>query len=138
MFLTLALCIGQPLAVENKCPACPECPVLTVTNKCPAAVKTAPVRAGYPIRGNWWTHPGEVHAHLMSGEHRGKWTAEWVRSLTNSEAESLHSDDHEKRVRCEYVPSTTKVPSKTPVNTPIYTPKYTGYSPAYCPPGSSH
>lgn len=74
-------------------------PVRTVA-PIPAAVT---VHQGYPVRASWWTHPDEVHAHLMSGEHRGKWDARWVAGLTRSEAESLHSDDHEGRVQWNYV-----------------------------------
>ena len=77
-----------------------------------------PVRIGYPVRGNLWKHPGEIHAHLQTGEHSGKFPADWVKGLTSAEAESLHSDDHENRVKWQYVPPKTK-------------PK----SPAFCPPG---
>lgn len=67
-------------------------------------VKAKTVKTGYPIRGGWWSHPGEIHSHLKSGEHRGKWSSDWVDSLSNREAESLHSDDHENRVKWSYVP----------------------------------
>lgn len=62
-----------------------------------------PVRAGYPLRSSWWTHPGEVHAHLLVGEHAGKFDPTWLMSLSNAEAEALHSDDHEGRLKTEYV-----------------------------------
>lgn len=68
------------------------------------AKASAPKATGYPLRGSWWTHPGEIHSHLLSGEHRGKWPAGWVRSLSVAEAESLHADDHEGRVKSAYVP----------------------------------
>ncbi len=89
--------------------------------RAPVVAKAESVRTGYPVRGNWWTHPGEIHSHLQSGEHRGKWPAEWVRSLTNAEAESLHSDDHEGRVKVSYVPvrsSPAVAPSPPPVAVP--------------------
>lgn len=69
-----------------------------------AFVPRVVVRTGYPLRSSWWSHPDEIHAHLKSGEHRGKWPAAWVDSLTAAEAESLHSDDHQMRVKWEYVP----------------------------------
>ncbi len=133
MFLFLAVVCGgdPPLTVTNLCPT-----ALTVTNKCPAPVAAA--KTGYPVHQTRWTYPGEIHSHLKSGQHAGKWPAWWIDTLTRQQAESLHDADHEGRVDWSYVPSATKVSSKTPANTPIYTPKYTGYSPEYCPPGSSH
>ncbi len=68
------------------------------------------VRTGYPLRSSWWTHPDEIHAHLKTGEHSGKWMNWWVDSLTAAQAESLHSDDHEGRVRWEYVPKAVAKP----------------------------
>ncbi len=96
----------------------------------------ASVKTGYPIRGNWWTHPGEIHAHLMSGEHRGKWSSEWVRSLTNAEAESVHSDDHEGRVKWDYVSGRASTKAASPSPPPVV--RYTLPSLQNCPPGVSH
>lgn len=69
----------------------------------PKAVKVAAPRQGYPVRGSFWSHPGNIYSHLLSSEHGGKWSAAWVRSLSRNEAESLHSDDHEGRVKWSYV-----------------------------------
>ena len=56
----------------------------------------------YPTRGGWWTHPGSGRAalinHLSSGEHRGKFDRRWLETLSLSQLESLHTDDHEHRV----------------------------------------
>lgn len=82
----------------------------------------AQARVGYPVRGNLWTHPGRIHDHLLTGEHAGKWSADWIRGLTVLEAESLHSDNHEGRVQWEYVPKRVVKQSLTT-------------APAYCPPG---
>lgn len=59
--------------------------------------------AHYPVRGNLWTHPGSAKQHLLSGEHAGKFAKWWVDQLSTAEAESLHSDDHEGRVKWQYV-----------------------------------
>ena len=80
-------------------PSLREMPAIVRPALQPPAVKAA----GYPLRGSWWTHPGEIHAHLLSGEHAGKFDRDWIRSLTVSEAESLHSDDHEGRVKWQFV-----------------------------------
>ncbi len=91
----------------------------------PAVVRKAePKIPAYPTRGNLWTHSGEIHAHLKSGEHRGKWPAVWIDSLTTAQAEALHSDDHEGRVKWAYVP-------KAVVSVPVV--RYT--LPTYCPTG---
>lgn len=76
------------------------------TTPAPAPVGGAlPVpQTGYPLRGALWSHPGEIHDHLINAkEHRGKWDAGWIRSLTAAEAESLHSDDHEGIVHWQYL-----------------------------------
>ncbi len=126
----LLVCGSEPqIEVVNRCP-----PALTVTNKCPVPVAA---KTGYPVRGSWWTHPGEIHAHLMSGEHRGKWTAEWVRSLTNAEAESVHSDDHEGRVKWDYV-SGMRASTRPASPSPPPVVRYTLPSLQNCPPGASH
>lgn len=52
---------------------------------------------GYPVRGSWWTHPGDVWSHLQQAPHN--FSADYVRTLSRPEAESLHSDDHEHRVK---------------------------------------
>lgn len=66
------------------------------------SVETA---CSYPVRGSWWTHPGrrlnkaDLIAHLQSGFHGGKFRLAYLHSLSPEELESLHSDDHEGRVR---------------------------------------
>lgn len=53
-------------------------------------------RVGYPLRGNWWSHPPDLKAHLMRTH---GYSAAYVNSLSHAELESLHSDTHEGRVR---------------------------------------
>jgi hypothetical protein len=59
--------------------------------------------ADYPLRGSLWTHPGNGKAglinHLMTGQHAGKFSRSYLESLDLAELESLHSDDHEGRVK---------------------------------------
>lgn len=77
------------------------------------AVKAAPghsievpatVDLDYPIRGEWWTHPGltreDLINHLLIAEaHAGEFTRDTLNRLTMAELESLHSDDHEGHVK---------------------------------------
>ena len=78
------------------------------------AEKKAVVRKGYPIRSSWWTGCGSWQ-HLAVGEHIGKFDQTWLKSLSNEEIQSLHSDDHEKRVKWEFVvrPQVQKVQATT-------------------------
>jgi hypothetical protein len=76
-------------------------PVAKVSEKPKAAPRTV-VRHGYPIRGNWWTGCGGWQ-HLTQGEHAGKFDANWLRSLSNAEIQSIHSDDHEGRLKRQYI-----------------------------------
>ncbi len=127
MFLTLALCLGADpqFVVENKCPA------FVVTNKVPPKEAPLVYPHGYPVHPTRWTYPGEIHAHLKSGQHANKWPAVWIDTLTKAEAESLHDDDHTGAVRWEYVPA--KPPAKAsppPVRAPV--------SWLDCPPGAMH
>jgi hypothetical protein len=57
-------------------------------------------RLRYPLRPirNYWSGCGDW-THMATGEHAGKYPTEWLRQLTWDELQSLHSDDHEKRVR---------------------------------------
>jgi len=64
--------------------------------------KPSVVATRYPIRGSWWTGCSDWR-HLTQGEHAGKFDHNWLRSLSNSEVQSLHSDDHENRVKWQYV-----------------------------------
>lgn len=64
----------------------------------------------YPVRGDWWTGPngasplgyGDGVRHLQGGEHRGKFDPQWLASLNAQQLNSLHSDDHEGRVKWQY------------------------------------
>lgn len=60
----------------------------------------------YPVRDSrtWWSHPGQrtkenLVAHLMAGEHAGKFNRDMLNQLSLAELESLHSDDHEHRLK---------------------------------------
>lgn len=64
------------------------------------------LKPSYPTRDarTWWTHPGDrtkpnIIAHLMSGQHAGKFNRETLEKMTLAELESLHSDDHEHRTK---------------------------------------
>ena len=83
----------------------------------PSVQLPARVRTGYPVRGGWWTGCGGWR-HLMQGEHAGKFDAAWLQSLSNSEIQSLHSDDHEGRVKWQYVsrPAIARAPAYQPQN----------------------
>lgn len=79
--------------------------------KAPDLKKAAKVeRQGYPVRGGWWSGcPNWTH--LTRGEHAGKYDPDWLKGLSNAEIQSLHADDHERRVKSQYVvrPGTTAV-----------------------------
>lgn len=68
----------------------------------------------YPIRGSWWTGCSSWH-HMTQGEHAGKFNADWLKSLSWSELQSLHSDDHEHRVKVNYINRTPVAVSSPPV-----------------------
>jgi hypothetical protein len=128
MFLTLALCLSADptFTVTNLCP-----PALTVSNHCPAPV--AAIKTGYPVHPTRWTYPGEIHSHLKSGQHSGKWPAWWIDTLTRQQAESLHDDDHEGRVKWDFVSGRASTKTTSPSPPPVVR-----SLPAYCPPGASH
>ncbi len=67
-------------------------------------------RKVYPLRGSWWTGC-DSWQHLAVGEHTGKFDPTWLASLSNEELQSLHSDDHEKKVKWDFVvrPAVQKV-----------------------------
>lgn len=69
-----------------------------------ATLKPAPkaTSARYPVRGSWWSGCRDWE-HMTRGEHRGKFDKAWLRSLSWAELQSLHSDDHEGRVKWEHV-----------------------------------
>jgi hypothetical protein len=91
--------------------------------------KTAPGQsqmqgASYPthpqrwnINGTWNPSREQLVAHLMGGQHAGKFSAAYLSSLSVAELKSLHDDDHEGRVQTGYVQKaaiTTKQPTVTP------------------------
>lgn len=88
-------------------------PVCRCGTRCPCASKVAAThqkspqvivtRRGYPTRGSLWSHPGNIKSHLKSGEHAGKFDPGWIDSLSYMEAEAVHSDDHEGRLKWAYV-----------------------------------
>lgn len=61
-------------------------------------------RIRYPVRGGWWSGCPSWQ-HMLTGPHRGKYDPVWLSQLTNAELQSLHSDDHEGRVRQQYTVS---------------------------------
>jgi hypothetical protein len=139
MFLTLALVLAADpqYVVENKCPQ------YVVVNKCPAPV-AAPAKTGYPVHaGIKWTGPdgriGSASASHLSNHpnHANKFPADWLKTLTHAEIQSLHDDDHDGRVKWEYVPG--RAPAKTiPANPVVPGVKAPYTSDPYCPPGASH
>lgn len=74
----------------------------------------------YPIRGGFWSVGNEwnpsrsqVIYHLKYGaEHRGKFTDSFLGKLSLNELQSLHSDDHESRVKWSKIPG-RKQPTTT-------------------------
>lgn len=75
----------------------------------PVTAPQAPVYLAYPTRRSNWSYPGNIRQHVMSGEHRGKLDPAWVAAQSDASLRAWHSDDHERRVKWEYVvrPSTT-------------------------------
>ena len=70
--------------------------------------------AFYPVRGGIWSHPGSAAGHLLSGEHSGKFQSWYVNALSSSQRESLHSDDHEGRVKWQFVNKLTATSGSKP------------------------
>lgn len=80
-----------------------------------ATTAPAPVlsqrQGGYPvhrqrfnIEGDWNPTLEKLVQHLLTNSnHQGKWDATWLAQLNRAELLSLHDDDHEGRVRGEYV-----------------------------------
>lgn len=64
----------------------------------PPATPVPAERKRYPLRNSWWSGCGSWR-HLASGQHAGKFDPVWLSQLTNAELQSLHSDDHEGRVK---------------------------------------
>jgi hypothetical protein len=68
------------------------------------------VRSGYPTRRGYWTGCPNWR-HLTVGEHAGKFDHAWLQSLSYAEIQSLHSDDHEGRVKWQYAVRPSRKPS---------------------------
>lgn len=78
------------------------CPVCNGSGK--KVSGQAPVSAfpHYPLRSSYWSGcPNWTH--LTVGPHRGKFDSEWLKGLSNPELQSLHADDHEGRVKWDFV-----------------------------------
>lgn len=84
----------------------------------------------YPVRSDWaanrWENWDHHWAHLTSGEHRGHFDSDWLASLSAQELYSLHADDHENRVKWQYVvrPGRAMVARRVPAT---YAPAQTSY-----------
>ena len=76
-------------------------PMRKVSVSTPKKVAVVVSGAYYPVRGSWWTGCSGWQ-HLTHGEHAGKFDRDWLRSLSYAEVQSLHSDDHEGRVKWVY------------------------------------
>jgi hypothetical protein len=127
-------------ARERKAPATP-------------AVKPVPAtKAGYPVRpktewwdaGSSWVNGQKVRTwatwqHLAGGEHKGKFPTDWLQGLSFDELQSLHSDDHEGRVKWDSVPGhgpatpAAKPAPPTPVPASFVLPSFGGST---CPGGN--
>lgn len=107
---------------------------ISVVKAKPATILPKPAkRSGYPVRSGWWTGCPNWQ-HLTRGEHAGKFDHAWLASLSWAELQSLHSDDHEGRVKSAYVVRPARKPaasygSNCPngqcprVSTPTYRPR---------------
>lgn len=105
MLLLLAFAISAPTSYDADAMAA----IAIAKAKRERVQQVEPVaKSGYPVRGSWWTGCSGWQ-HLASGEHIGKFPTEWLKSLTWAEVQSLHSDDHEGKVKWEYVPKSTTV-----------------------------
>lgn len=77
----------------------------------PDETATVPTSGHYPLRGGWWSVNGNwrpsksyLVSHLAdASQHRGKFDRVWLNSLTSAELNSVHSDDHERRLKSQYV-----------------------------------
>ena len=62
----------------------------------------APRTSYYPVRNSWWTGMYS-YKHFLTKSHSGKFNEDWLKRLSYEELQSLHSDDHEGRVKWQYV-----------------------------------
>ena len=86
---------------------------------------------GYPIRGGFWSvgnnwrpSRSQVIYHLQYGVHAGKFSKSYLDQLTLQELQSLHSDDHERRVKWASVEKTEATPKSTRSVEKVYTQSY--------------
>jgi hypothetical protein len=94
-----------------------------------AAPKPQAVAASYPTRGGHWTHsdPDLIHHLQTHGNHAADFRGVDLSKFSREELEAMHSDDHEGRLKRQYLaPTTTRVP--------VTTARATQTS-AYCPSG---
>lgn len=116
-------------------------PLRRTTSTLPRSVQRQTQGAYYPTRGGWWTGCGSWH-HLTLGRHRGKFDHQYLRSLSWSELQSLHSDDHEGRVKWQYVvrpfrSSMRTTPTRSLSSHSRTAPRSRIPSKKWCPPGST-
>lgn len=105
------------------------CPTCNGTGKVKHGETAAPEWPSYPLRNSWWSGCPSWR-HLSTGEHAGKFDPEWLAQLSNAEVQSLHSDDHEGRVKWDYA---VRGPGKAAAK-----PRPTSNCPGgYCPANSS-
>jgi hypothetical protein len=74
------------------------------------------------VAGNWSPSREQLVAHLMGGQHSGKFSQSYLNGLSVAELKSLHDDDHEGRVQGSYVQQVaTKpiAPAVTPATTTV-------------------
>jgi hypothetical protein len=57
----------------------------------------------YPPRGSLWSGCRNWQHLAYASAHRGKFDVKWLQSLSYYELQSLHSDDHERRVHWDKV-----------------------------------
>lgn len=123
VMVTCPVCNGTGKKTTTAAPAIPIQPAIKQVSK-PAAVPKGS-SPKYPIRGSWWTGCPDWQ-HLATGEHRGKFDPTWLKGLSNAELQSLHSDDHEGKVKWDHVVRgagvpMTVVPAKPATATPTVT-----------------
>jgi hypothetical protein len=74
------------------------------------------------VAGNWSPSREQLVAHLMGGQHAGKFSQSYLNGLSVAELKSLHDDDHEGRVQSSYVQQVatkSTAPAVTPATTTV-------------------
>jgi len=87
---------------------------------------------GYPVRGNYWSvgsnwspSRSQVEYHLLySSQHAGKFSRSYLAQLDWRELQSLHSDDHENRVKWASVEKQVDVPKPQPTTERVQVKSY--------------